>query len=319
MMNKTMRLTFVAALSLCVWPDFSLAQGRSDRLRGAEFAAAANLTQKNIKAEGTIFVPHKVPRVLAVIVTVGRAPLVDRAAEPFYFWRTLSETSECALLYLRLGTIHPEPAAGDAFVRDAAAGGADALLAILQRLAEQSGHPELKYAPLLHWGGSAGAGFGTTFAQLHPERTIAFIRYHAHLRDWSPNIKVLKDIPALLIAGGNDETAGTEDAERLWKNGRSVGAPWTFAVEPGAPHRDDQTLVDSQQLIIPWIAAVLRQRLERGSMRLRAVTENSGWLGNNHTNEVAPYATFPGLKPEASWLPDEVTARGWRSVLGVPK
>ena len=318
MVNTTTRLTFVAAL-LCVSPYSSSAQGRSDGVQGAEFAAAANLTEKNIKAEGTIFVPHNVPRVLAVIVTVGRAPLVDRAGEPFYAWRTLSETSGCALLYLRLGTIRPEPAAGDVFVRDAAAGGADALLAILQRLGEQSTRPELKDALLLLWGGSAGAGFGTTLAELYPERTVAFIRYHAHLRGWFPNIKVLKDIPALLIAGGNDETAGTEDAERFWKNGRSAGAPWTFAVEPGATHRDDQTLVSSQQLILPWIAAVLRQRLEPGSTRLRPVTENSGWLGNNRKYEVAPYATFPGPKREASWLPDEITARGWRAVLGAAK
>ena len=317
--NKTTRLTFVAALSLCVWPYSSSAQNRSDGVQGAEFAAAANLTEKNIKAEGTIFVPHKVPRVLAVIVTVGRAPLVERAGEPFYAWRTLSETSGCALLYLRLGTIRPEPAAGDVFVRDAGAGGADALLAILQRLGEQSTRPELKDALLLLWGGSAGAGFGTTVAELYPERTVAFIRYHAHLRGWFPNMKVLKDIPALLIAGGNDETAGTEDAERFWKNARSAGAPWTFAVEPGATHRDDQTLVSSQQLILPWIAAVLRQRLEPGSTRLRPVTENSGWLGNNHKDEVAPYATFPGPKREASWLPDEITARGWRAVLGAAK
>jgi len=319
MLNTTTRRTFVAALSVCVWPYFSSAQGRSDGVQGAEFAATANLTEKNIKAEGTIFVPHKVHRVLAVIVTVGRAPLVDRAGEPFYAWRTLSETSGCALLYLRLGTIRPEPAAGDVFVRDAAAGGADALLAILQRLGEQSARPELNDAPLLLWGGSAGAGFGTTFAELYPQRAVAFIRYHAHLRGWFPNMSVLKDIPALLIAGSKDETAGTEDAERLWKNGRSAGAPWTFAVEPGATHRDDQSLVSSQQLTFPWIAAVLRQRLGPGSTRLQPVTENSGWLGNNQKNEAAPYATFAGPKPEASWLPDEVTARGWRTVLGAAK
>lgn len=316
MLNKTTLRSIVTALSVCAWPYFASAQGRNDAVQGGEFVAAANLADTNIKADGMIFVPHKVPRVLAVIVTVGRAPLVDRAAEPFFLWRTLSETSECALLYLRLGTIRPDPAAGDVFIRDAAKGGGDALVTILQRLGEQSGHPELKDAPLLLWGGSAGAGFGTTFAELHPERTVAFVRYHAHLRGWSPNVKVLKNIPALFIAGGKDETAGTEDAEQLWKNGRSAGAPWTFAVEPGATHRDDPTLISSQQLIIPWIAAVLRQRLGTGSMRLRPVTENSGWLGNNQKTEAAPYATFQGPKLEASWLPDEATARGWRTVLG---
>lgn len=316
--NTTMR-TFIAALSLCAWPGFASAQGGSDPVQGAEFASATQLIEKNITAEGTIFLPPKAPRVRAVIVTVGRAPLVNRSAEPFYLWRTFSETNECAILYLRLGTIRPDPSAGDAFIRDAAAGGADALLAVLQRLGEQSAHPELKDAPLLLWGGSAGAGFGTTFAELYPGRTVAFIRYHAHLRGYSPNMHVLKGIPALLIAGAKDETAGTDDAERFWKNGRSAGAPWTLAVEPGATHRDDQTLVSSQQLIIPWIAAVLRQRLRPGSVQLRPVTEESGWLGNNHKTETAPYATFPGPPREASWLPDEETARGWRTVLGGAK
>ena len=316
MLNNPTRVTLIVALSVCGWPYSSSAQSRTDTVQGAEFAATADLTEKNIKAEGTIFVPPKVPRVRAVIVTVGRGPLVDRAAEPFYLWRPLSATSECALLYLRLATIRPEPA-GDVFIRDAAAGGAAALVAILERLGDQSAHPELKDAPLLLWGGSAGAGFGTTFAELYPARTVAFIRYHAHLRGWSPNMKVLKDIPGLLIAGSKDETAGTEDAERLWKKGRSAGAPWTFAVEAGATHRDDQTLLSSQQLIIPWIAAVLRQRLGPGSMRLRPVVEHNGWLGNNHTTDVSPYAAFPGPKREASWLPDEVTARGWRTVLRV--
>ena len=319
MLRKTSGATSIVVFCLCAWPCFSSAQGGSDRVPGTQFVAAANITDKNVKAAGTIFVPHKVPRVRAVLVTVGRAPLGDRAAEPFHLWRTLSETSECALLYLRLGTIRGEPAVGDVFVRDAAAGGAEALLAILQRLGEQSAHPELKDAPLLLWGGSAGAGFGTTLAELYPGRTVAFIRYHAHLRGWSPNLKVLKDIPALLIAGGKDATAGTEDAERLWKSGRSAGAPWTFAIEPGATHRDEQTLVASQELIIPWIAAVLRQRLPPGSIGLRPVTEESGWLGNNHKTEVAPYATFPGAKREASWLPDEVTAHGWRTVLGAAR
>lgn len=185
--------------------------------------AVVNLTSKNIKAEGTIFVPRKVARVRAVLVTVGRAPLGNRAAEPFHVWRALCEANECALLYLRLGQIQPEAAVGDAFIRDAAAGGADALVAMLKRFGEQSARSELSDAPLLHWGGSAGAGFGTTFAELYSARTVAFIRYHAHLRGSSPNFGVLKVIPALLIAGAKDETAGIEDAERFWKNGRSAG------------------------------------------------------------------------------------------------
>jgi hypothetical protein len=190
---------------------------------------------------------------------------------------------------------------------------------ILQRVGEDSAHQELKDAPLLLWGWSAPASFGTTFAELYPQRTVAFVRYHTHLRGLSPNVNVLRNIPALLIAGGDDQQAGTDDAETLWKSGRSARAPWTFAIEPGATHASERAVVSSHALIIPWIAAVLRQRLEPGSTRLRAVTDDSAWLGNNHSAEVAPQATFPGPKSESSWLPDEVTARGWQTVLGAAK
>jgi len=50
---------------------------------------------------------------------------------------------------------------------------------------------------------------------------------------------------------------------------------------------------------------------------LRAVTDGSAWLGNNQTGVVAPHSSFSGSKLEASWLPDEVTARGWQAVLGI--
>lgn len=248
-----------------------VAQRSVEQVPGNEYTAGANPSGKNVKAEGTIFVPDKASYVRAVIVQVERRPLSNLAVGPFrdQVWRTLVETSECALLHLRLVTIRPEPSADPLVIRNAAAGGADALLAMLQLLGEKSGHQELKDAPLLLWGWSAAASFGTTFAQLYPERTVALVRYNAHLRGLSTDMKVLKDIPALLIAGDKDETAGTEDTERLWKSGRSAGAPWTFAIEPGATHGDERTFVSSEKLIIPWIAAVLRQRLQPDSVRLR--------------------------------------------------
>ena len=75
----------------------------------------------------------------------------------------------------------------------------------------------------------------------------------------------------------------------------------------------------SQALMIPWIEAALRQRLLPGGTRLRPVTDESGWLGNNQSAEVAPHARFAGPREEARWLPDEVTACGWRLVLRAAK
>jgi ankyrin repeat protein len=328
-------------------------QRPGDQVSGAEFVAGANLVEKNVKAEGTVFVPDNVRRVRAVIVLAESwpesergavdlatglrlpdRPLADLAVGRFrdQAWRRLSRTTECALLHLRLGTIRAESSAGievngvlirngvpNRVVRDAAAGGADALLVILQRLAEESAHQELKDAPVLLWGWSASASFGTTFAAGYPERTVAFVRYHTHLRGLSPELNVLKYIPALLVAGGKDQQAGTEDAETFWKRGRSSSAPWTFAIEPEAPHASEEMFESSQDvMMIPWIASVLRQRLALDSTQLLRVDDTSGWLGNNRSGEIGPYAGFAGQAQEASWLPDERTARGWQSVLGAP-
>jgi hypothetical protein len=354
----------IAALCVLV-PRLLAAQHPVDLVPGAEFAAAANLIAKNVKAQGTIFVPDEARPVRAAIVLVESWPGADRgvydatgrkiddaeasrrvppgaarAAEPDLAvgrfrdqaWRSLSRRCECALLHLRLGTIRPETSAGLAangvvrrngisnrLTRTAGEGGADALIVILQRLGEDSGRKELTDAPLLLWGWSATASFATTFAELYPERTVAFIRYHSHLRGLSPDINVLKNIPGLLIAGGKDEVAGTEDAETLWKRGRSAGAPWTFAVEPDGAHGSEETLVASHQLILPWIAAVIPQRLASFGEPLRPLSDDRAWLGNHQTAEAALHATSSGAKNTASWLPDEITARGWKAVLGAAK
>ena len=168
---------------------------------------------------------------------------------------------------------------------------------------------------MLLWGWSATASFATTFAELYPERTVAFIRYHTHLRGLSPDLIVLKNIPGLFIAGGNDELAGTEDAETFWRRGRSAGAPWTFAVEPNGTHGSEEGVVSSHELILPWIAAVVRLRIASTAEPLRLLSGDGAWLGNQQTAEAALHATCSGTKNTASWLPDESTARGWQAVV----
>jgi hypothetical protein len=52
----------------------------SDQVPGAEIAAGANLSGKNVKAEGTIFIPDSARRVRAVIVLVESWPGAERGA-----------------------------------------------------------------------------------------------------------------------------------------------------------------------------------------------------------------------------------------------
>jgi hypothetical protein len=354
-------IELIAVLCFCVAPRWVTAQHSAELVRGAEFSAGANLIDKNVKAQGTIFVPDDAMVVRAVIVLVESWPGAERgvydatgrklddaeaarrmgsdntpAPEPDLAvgrfrdqaWRAAARSCDCALLHLRLGTIRPEMSGGlirngavirngisNRLIRTAGEGGADALFSIMAELAEDSAHKELKNVRLVLWGWSATASFATTFAELHPERTVAFIRYHTHLRGLAPDIAVLKDIPGLLIAGGKDELAGTEDTESFWKRGRSARAPWTFAVEPNATHASEEAVVASHQLILPWIAAVVRLRIASSGEPLRPLSGDGEWLGNQQTAETALHATFSGTKNAASWLPDESTARGWQAVV----
>ena len=57
-------------------------------------------------------------------------------------------------------------------------------------------------------------------------------------------------------------------------------------------HGDERALTNANGLIIPWITAVLRQRLPLNGATLRRVTDGSAWLGNNQTGEVRHSARF---------------------------
>lgn len=288
-------------------PDGDLAR-LADQVGGVEFSATVNLLPKNMRVIGTLFLPHRVSRVRAVIVVVrwGNGSLFYPDQEV----RRLAETTDSVLLLTDFATIRTPidqiPRGPD---------GADGLLMLLRRLAQESGHQELTDAPLLFWGHSAGGG--GVFAEALPQRTIAFVAYRTP--GGGANLKVLGQIPALFLVGGKDTTVLRAPIENRWTSGRSLGAPWTFSLDPDADHGSEESLRKANALVIPWIASVLRQRLSPAGGPLRVVTDGSAWLGNNMTGEAAPHGAFPGSKLDASWLPDEPSARGWRAVLGAAK
>jgi hypothetical protein len=188
---------------------------------------------------------------------------------------------------------------------------------LLQRLAQESGHPELADAPLLFWAHSAAGGFEPTFALAHPDRTIGFIQYHSGSGATAVP-KALSEIPGLILKGGKD-TSVAGNAEDFANSGRAVGAPWTFSLDPDATHGDMEYLNKANDLMIPWVTAVVRQRVGSDGSALRGVPDNAAWLGDNRTGEAAPYTNFTGAKATASWLPDEASARAWQALRAVGK
>jgi pimeloyl-ACP methyl ester carboxylesterase len=229
-------------------------------------------------------------------------------------WSKLSESLDAALLGAHFSSISSGGLAG---TDDD--GRADALLALLQRFAQDSGHQELIDAPLLFWGFSAGGFYSTAFAARFPDRTLGFVRYETPPA-LGAEFAVVSKIPALLISGGKEANPlNAPSAQALWNRGRAAGAPWTLAIDPDARHGEGPPhpyLNKANALMVPWIAAVIRQRLSTdGTATLRPVSNASAWMGNIQTAEVAPFGKLSEPQTNANWFPDEASARGWSIVI----
>ena len=302
---------------------------------GTEFAAALNLPEKGMKVEGTLFLPPNVDQVRAVIVLLNSGTSWDGMGGAFYLdpeLRRLSDSLSCALLLPRItSTSMTDSASAPAFghvdvLRNAGVGGAEGLLKLLERLAAESRHPEVAAAPLLLWGHSRTGHFAATFAALQSPRVVAVVGYHSGAVGLAGHdLDVLRKIPALILMAKADIPNAYRPgfrmppAETVWRSGRAVGAPWTFGIEPDAVHQNPNDLKKANVLVIPWVTAVLRQRLSPGGGDLRVVTDGSAWLGNIQTGDIAPSASYSGPEREATWLPDEQSARGWRVAVGAAK
>ena len=308
-----MRMTrWCVAACLLLLPSVPRAQTPDDRVAGAELAAAVNLPQNDVKVSGLLFVPASVKQIRAVIVIMqyGETYLLYYHDD---VWRRAAEHLNAAIFYTAVSSIDAAPPLPIPIERqperNAALGGGDGLVSVLKQLARESGHAELDAAP---------GGFGPTFAQQHPERALGIVRYHTHQRTLPVDVELLKNTPMLIMAGGKDETAGFEDAESLWRKGQAVRAPWTFVLEPNVPHGLSdggmQFITNANQLVIPWITAVVQQRLALTGARLLPMNGTSGWSGDNKTGDISPTESYAGAPADKNWLPDGESARGWRSV-----
>ena len=276
---------------------------------GRELASALNLLDRNVKAEGRIFLPERISRYRAVIVAalwgLG-TPLYEDLQV-----RRLAATTQSALLLVRVSEIGPSQLQR---ANSFGAQGGEALIRLLQLLAKESDHAELATAPLLFWGHSAGSAFGLNFALTHPDRTIAFVLYHGGGGLGLNNAKVLAGIPALAFVGGKDDPKLQQGGDEFWRSGRAVGAVWAYAFEPEAEHMAVDSMEKANPLLAAWVTSVLRMRIpDDGRPGLRQIDSMVGWLGDNRTGQVQP-VTNGGNNREASWLPDQASAEAWRNL-----
>lgn len=295
------------------------ATAQTGAVAGREFSSAVTSQEQNLRLVGRIFVSDNVVRVRAVIVTIrwGNGPDFYTDANV----RRLAESIGATLLLTEFQTIAD---AKNNRPRRADQGGAEALLQLLRQVARDTNRREIEDAPLVFWGHSAAGPFGAGFAALHPDRTIAFVRYHSGPMAGG-EVPAMTRVPALFLSGGRDTSTGApggwtnlavDGPKALWQFGRSGGGPWTFAYDPEADHDSIEALTRSNALMIAWISAVVRQRIRDEGSRLFDIAPGSGWLGNNDTGEVIAVNAFSGSMTNHSWLPDETTAQFWRALMG---
>lgn len=221
-------------------------------------------------------------------------------------WQSLAERTQSALLACFM-----KGAAGGVY-HEAEKWSGKVLLKALDRLAKESGHPEIARAPIALWGHSAGGQFNFNFANWKPERVAAFVvnkggYYGETIRPGT------RQIPALWILGTKDTELRVKAITERFTAGRRLGALWALVPEPGVEHGVGR----SREIGMIFLEEALALRVD-DSGALRSANPQGGWLGD-HRSWTVEKNTRPdkGLK-NTSWLPGESTARLWAEVVSEP-
>jgi hypothetical protein len=190
----------------------------------------------------------------------------------------------------------------------------------IANLAVQSGHPELKNAPLAPIGFSNGGQMSYGFNALRPEKTIAFITNKGCCYNNTLPPTAALNTPGILIAGELDTDVRRNNIRTLFDNNRARGALWSWIEQQGVAHAGL-----AMELMIPFMDEAIRLRYPANQaptattgVTLLNVNPTSGWLTDQHTwksglTQISSYGDYAGNKQTAGWLFDENIAYEYRA------
>lgn len=264
-------------------------------------------------AEFTLWVPNAadVSKLKAILVLANYSNSSALGLVYAKEWQDFAKANNVALMAVHLENLNVNISMDDIY-SDARNGSGDALLMALEAIAGKNNIPAVASLPFLFRGYSAGGMFAYHFSAFKPERVIAF----ADIRGWylKPTTVTNNGIPGLFLIAELDteryeNTNPLERMKEIVESKRKENALWSYAIEPGEDHFGNVEKSDS--LLQLFLASALKSRVQSGSNVLLPMTEVSGWLGNNDSKAIFPYATYPQTKNEASWLIDESFANEW--------
>jgi Carboxypeptidase regulatory-like domain len=191
----------------------------------------------------------------------------------------------------------------------------NALFAALRTAAQMSSQAELADAPVLMFGLSGGGPEAAGFVSRHPERAIGLlVRVPSEVTPLTAPVALA--VPTFVMQAELDSVVNNTAVRTTFSGNRSREGLWALAVEPAVGHRVASGLGNA--VGISWITTALELRLPTSSGEpLIALDQTSGWLGDQTTLEIAPWAEYPGDRSAASWLLSESAATSWKD-LGTP-
>jgi len=235
-------------------------------------------------------------------------------------WQALAEKNDCALLG---PSFHQRQQQSCRLWCDPRNGSAQVFVDSLEKLAKQSGHPEIATAPWCLWGHSGGGFWSSLMQMAYPERIVAiWFQSGTAFGYWTAGEIEVPEIPAAameipMMANPGQREKDHKRFHKAWdgslamfKSYRAKGAPIGFAPDPASAHET----ADSRYLAIPFFDACLGLRLpDKPGAPLKTLDLSKGRLAPLLSKEVpAPSEQYGGDASTAVWLPDEKVARAWR-------
>lgn len=190
---------------------------------------------------------------------------------------------------------------------------ADLLETVLDEAATVLARPELRDAPVLVHGMSAGTLPIVLLAARLPSRVLGMLLRVPPATSIGALQEQVGTVPTLIITAERDDVVDNGAAVAAFRSYRANGGLWALAEERGAGHV--QLSMRTQQLYLSWVRTILDLRLPTTSGGpLRALREEDGWLGDLATRNVSAWSTYVGDRRGASWLPTQPSAEAWRTL-----
>jgi pimeloyl-ACP methyl ester carboxylesterase len=231
-------------------------------------------------------------------IETGNAPLAEALLQALgASLRELARTQRVALL-------------GNAGTPPNSAGSDNDFFASLGSAALLSGHAEITNAPVLILGLGEGGTEASGLAARHPERAVGLLAW------LPPGVASLTSsaalaVPTFVMQAALDGSVDNAGVRTTFAANRSQGGLWALAVEPNVSHQPTAT---GNATVITWMGEVIDRRLPAtAGQPLVTLDEASGWLGNQTTLEIAPWADYQGSRTMASWFLSQSHANAWKS------